>query len=66
MNFKRGKSAFLGSLAGAFSSVFGGKTKEPSAEDLKRADYNTSTKRLNVRFTEKIRNVFRFKWIKKA
>ena len=66
MNLKLGKSAFLGSLAGALARVFGSRPKKPNIEDLKEADYPTSTSRLGVRFTEKIRNVFRFKWIKKA
>jgi len=56
------KNSFFALLIGLFSKF--GKTKiRPTVEDLKRADFNTSTQRLGVRFTERIRNIFRFKWL---
>ncbi|MGA2172862.1 MAG: hypothetical protein ABSG82_07625 [Sedimentisphaerales bacterium] len=47
------------------ATIFGTGTAKPTTKDLKDADFPTSTQRLGVRFTERIRDVFRFKWIKK-
>jgi len=58
-------SSFIGSLAGFFLSVFGKSPVKPTCEDLKRAEFKTSTQRLGIRFSERIRDVFRFKWLKK-
>jgi len=54
--------SFLGFVASVILSLFG---KKPGTEDLKKNDFKTSTQCLGVRFTEKIRDVFRFKWIRK-
>jgi len=59
----KSKKTFLGFIA-AILSVFGKKLK-PTAEDFQKLEFKTSTQQMGVRFTEKIRNVFRFKWIKK-
>ncbi len=56
----------LGFLAGGLLSVFSKKTIKPAAEDFKRIEFKTSTQRIGIRFTEKIRRVFRFKWIRKT
>ncbi|HUT30214.1 MAG TPA: hypothetical protein VMX13_10515 [Sedimentisphaerales bacterium] len=55
---------FFGLLAGWVLSVFGRSPAKPGKADLQRADFKTSTQRLGVRFTERIRRVFRFKWLK--
>ena len=52
-------------LAAVLLSVFGKSPAKPAVEDLERADFKTSTQRLGIRFSEKIRNVFRFRWLKK-
>ena len=52
-------------LAAGLLSVFGKSPAKPAVEDLKRADFKTSTQRLGIRFSDKIRNVFRFQWLKK-
>jgi hypothetical protein len=59
-------NAFFGFIAGIISAVFGSRTVKPNAKDLKNADFSTSTQRLGVRFTDRIRDVFRFRWIKKS
>ncbi len=59
-------NSFIGAVAGCFLSVFVKSPPKPTSEDLSRAEFKTSTQRLGVRFTDKIRNVFRFKWIKRA
>ena len=52
-------------LAGLVLSLFGKRRIEPTTRDLERAEFTTSTQRIGVRFNEKIRNCFRFKWLKK-
>jgi hypothetical protein len=63
MNYKP-KNSYLGLLAGILSS-FGKSSAKPNVEDLKRTDFKTSTQHLGVRFTKKIRDVLRFRWLKK-
>lgn len=58
-------SSFLGFLAGVLLSVFGKSRAEPTAEDFKRTEFKASTQHMGVRFAEKIRNVFRFRWLVK-
>lgn len=58
-------SSFLGLVAAVSGWLFGKRPAKPEAQELRKADFKISTRRLGVRFTEKIRNVFRFKWIKK-
>jgi len=58
-------SSFIGALAGLFLSVLGKSPAKPTTEDLKRAEFKTSTQRLGIRFSERIRDIFRFRWIKK-
>jgi len=55
----------LGFFAGGLLSIFGKSPAKPTVDDLKRAEFRTSTQRLGLRFTERIRNVFRFRWLKK-
>jgi hypothetical protein len=55
----------LGLIAGAMLSLFGKSPAKPTAEDCSRMEFKTSTQRMGIRFTERIRDVFRFKWIKR-
>jgi len=59
------RKSLLGFLAGGFLSLFGKSPAKPAADDLRRAEFSTSTQRLGIRFSEKMRDVFRFKWLKK-
>lgn len=65
MSVRPKTNSFLGSLIGLFLSVFGRRPSRPAADDFRRMEFKTSTQHLGVRFTEKIRNVFRFKWLRK-
>jgi hypothetical protein len=56
----------LGLLAASLLSIFSKSPPKPTADDLKRTEFKTSTQRLGIRFTERIRNVFRFRWIRKT
>jgi hypothetical protein len=58
-------SSFLGLLTGCFLSVFG-KSPKATADDLMRTEFRTSAQRLGIRFTERIRNVFRLRWLRKS
>ncbi|KPK44534.1 MAG: hypothetical protein AMJ65_02735 [Phycisphaerae bacterium SG8_4] len=57
-------NSLFGLLAGGLLSLFGRRPGKPGLDDLKRADFTTSTQRLGIRFGERIRDVFRFKWLK--
>ena len=59
------KRTLLGLLAGGLLSIFGKSTAKPTAEDFEKAEFKTSTQRLGISFNERIRRVFRFKWLKK-
>jgi hypothetical protein len=64
MRFRGKTNSFFGLLAGGLLSLFGRTPSKAGLDDLKRADFTTSTQRLGIRFSEKIRGVFRFKWLK--
>ncbi|MHC4679321.1 MAG: hypothetical protein ACYTEK_11540 [Planctomycetota bacterium] len=50
-------------MAAAILSLFGKSPAGPAADDFKRADFPTSTQRLGIRFSERIRDVFRSRWL---
>ena len=56
---------FFGFLAGGILAVFSKSPPRRGVRDFKQAEFGISTQRLGIRFTEKIREVFRFKWLKK-
>ncbi len=58
-------NSFLGLLAGRILSIFGKSRIKPTQEDFRQIEFKTSTQRIGVSFTEKIRQVFRFQWVKK-
>jgi len=60
------KSSLLGALAGAFLPLFAKKKQPTGPDDLRKTEFKTSTQRLGVRFTERIRRVFRFKWLRRT
>ena len=58
------RNSVFGLIAGALLSLFGRTPARAELDDLKRADFPTSTQRLGIRFGEKIRDVFRFRWLR--
>ncbi len=58
-------NSFLGLLAGGILSMFGKLRSKLTPDDLKKVEFKTSTQRLGVRFTERIRRVFRARWLRK-
>lgn len=65
MSIRTKTGTFFGLLAGGLLSAFGKFRLKSAVEDLKRTEFKTSTQRLGIRFTERIRYVFRAKWLKK-
>jgi hypothetical protein len=57
--------SILGLVAGVVSA-FSGRSRKPTSDDLSRADFKASTQRIGVRFTDRIRNVFRNRWLKRS
>ena len=64
MGFRTGKS-FLGLIAAGLMSVFGSRRIKHTTEDLKKAEFKASSQRLGIHFSDKIRDIFRFRWIKR-
>ena len=65
MSFGTKFNSLLALLASLLLSIFGKSPPKPTAVDLQRAEFKTSTQRLGIRFTERIRDVFRFRWLRK-
>jgi hypothetical protein len=65
MSSRTKPNSFLGWFAGLLLSIRGKSPAKPGNEDFKKLDFGTSTQRLGIRFTERIRDVFRFHWLKK-
>lgn len=59
-------NSFFGFLMGGLLSIFGKSPPKPTTDDLKQMEFKTSTQRLGIRFTERIREVFRFRWLRKS
>jgi hypothetical protein len=58
-------NSVLGLLAGRILSIFGKSRIKPAQEDFRQMEFKVSTQRIGVSFTDKIRQVFRFQWVKK-
>jgi hypothetical protein len=58
-------NSFFGFLAGGLLTIFGRRQAKPDTNALRQMEFKTSTQHLGVRFTEKIRQVFRFRWLRK-
>lgn len=65
MSVRTKMGSFLGFICGGILSLFGRRASKATSEDLKRAEFKTSTQRLGMRFTERVRDVFRFRWLRK-
>jgi hypothetical protein len=61
---RRGR--WLGWAGGVFARLFGRRIPPATSEDLRRHDYPVSTQRMGVRFTERMRDTFRFRWLRKT
>jgi len=60
------KAAWLGCAAGLLSRLRVRRVSRITSDDLRRQDYPVSTQRMGIRFTERIRDTFRFRWLKRT
>ncbi len=60
------KAAWLGYIAGLLSRLRMGRRHKVTPGDLRRHDFPVSTQRMGIRFTERIRDTFRFRWLKRT
>ena len=60
-----GKAAWLGYAASLLSRLRIGRTPKATSDDLRKHDYPLGTQRMGIRFTEYIRDTFRFRWLKR-
>ena len=65
MSVRNKISLVLGLVVAGLLAIFSKTPAKPTPQDLQRAEFKTSTQNLGVRFTEKIRSVFRFRWLRK-
>lgn len=64
MQLRTGKS-LINFITSGLLSIFTFKRLRHTKEDLKKVEFGTSTQRLGIQFKEKIRDIFRFRWIRK-
>jgi hypothetical protein len=57
---------WLGFAGVVLARLFSRRLPRPGGSDLRSRDYRTSTQHMGVRFTERIRDTFRFRWIRRA
>lgn len=60
----RRKALWLGLAAALISRLFQTPLPGATSEDMAKRDYSTSTQRMGIRFTERIRSAFRRRWIR--
>jgi hypothetical protein len=53
-------------LLGLITAIFSLFRPRATSADMKKMEFSASSQRLGVSFTEKVRNIFRGRWIKKA
>ena len=56
---------WLGWAGGVLAQLCQRRRLKVTPQDLRCHDYRTSTQRLGVRFTERVRHTFRFRWLRK-
>lgn len=61
---KKNRNSTLGFFVGSVLGLLG-KPSKISARELKKHEFKNSTRRLGVSFTDRVRNVFRNRWLKK-
>jgi hypothetical protein len=60
------KKMFTARAAGIILAVFGKLCAKMDAEELGKKDFKISTQLLGVSFSEKLRNAFRSKWLRRV
>jgi hypothetical protein len=60
------RTLWLGLFGGLLAQFGRRKTPRITGTELKRHEFPTSTQRMGVHFAERIRDTFRFRWIRRA
>lgn len=60
------KAACLGCAVGLLSRLHIRRMPRITSNDLRKHDYPISTQHMGIRFTERIRDTFRFRWLKRT
>jgi len=58
------KQKRLGLVAGLFLKLFEKMPRSHSATELYKEDFRPNTQKMGLRFSERIRNVFRHRWLR--
>jgi hypothetical protein len=53
-------------LLGLITSVYSLFRPKATSNDLRKMEFSASTQKMGVRFTDKIRDIFRHRWVKKV
>jgi hypothetical protein len=61
-----GKATWLGYAASLLSRLHVRRRHKATSAELRKHDFPASTQRMGIRFTERIRDTFRFRWIKRS
>jgi len=61
---KRIKQKRLGLGAGLLVTIFGKSPRSHSVNELCKKDFHPNTQKIGLRFTERIRKVFRLQWLR--
>ncbi len=62
---KRNRRALrLGFASGVLAHLFSRRLPRMTVNELRKHEYPTSMQRLGVRFTDRVRDVFRFRWLR--
>jgi len=63
---RENKNKLIAVLAGLVGSVWLLFKPKKKSDDFKKMEFSTSTQKMGVGFTDKIRDIFRGRWIKKV
>jgi hypothetical protein len=60
---KSGRAGRVGFLVGVFFGWLMTKKPVVTQNDVRKLDFSTSSQKMGLRFTERLRDVFRFRWL---
>jgi len=66
MEADSGKNRILGAVVFGLCRLIGFRKRKIDRTDLKATDFSTNTAKMGVRFNDRVRNVFRHKWLRKS
>ena len=63
---RSGKATWLGYVAGLLARLRIGRRQKATPDELRKHDFPAGMQRIGVSFTERIRDTFRFRWLKQS